>query len=160
MAATREFERIFRQNQIPIVYRPGGGAPLQVRLPYRRDDYWWLRDGRARNPKWNPAEQYWTVPNAWFSELVERIVRRYGSAYVIQRHRRMRKCAPACWNAKGIECECSCQGANHGTGHPGGRWYIISDTLAVEWDGQELYASRITLESPPELLPRIAVEPA
>lgn len=28
------------------------------------------------------------------------------------------KCDPRCWNAKSLDCRCSCGGANHGTGQP------------------------------------------
>jgi hypothetical protein len=39
---------------------------------------------------------------------------------------------------------CSCLGAHHGEGHPGGRWYIVSETCAVRWKNAEWYWSRLT----------------
>jgi hypothetical protein len=57
------------------------------------------------------------------------------------------KCAPACLYAVGYHCECSCMGANHGTGHPGGRWHEVSDTFAFNW-GPKQYACRLIAASP------------
>jgi hypothetical protein len=38
--------------------------------------------------------------------------------------------------AEGFHCESSCMGENHGGGHPGGRWYEVSETFAVSWSVQ------------------------
>ena len=110
-----------------------------LRLPYRPDTYAWLRERQARKPKWNESFcGYWTIPRAWFDEVIERSLPRFGSIYVIQTHRPLEKCAPACWNAKGFDCECSCMGENHGSQHPDGVWNIISDTCAVQWGERQL----------------------
>src|SRR5690606_1987750 len=55
--------------------------------------------------------------------------------------RAQQKCAPACWNAEGFHCECSCMSENHGGGHPGGSWYKVSETFAVSW-GAQRYSCR------------------
>jgi hypothetical protein len=99
MGASRSISEIWSQRGVPVVYRSGEkGESLAVRLPYRSDNYEWLRGPRARKPKWEAGRKFWTVPTAWFDELVERAAIRYGAVYVIQPHRRMEKCAPACWN--------------------------------------------------------------
>jgi hypothetical protein len=140
MGTPRSISEIWSQRRVPVAYRSGEkGDPLWVRLPYRADNYDWLRGPRTRKPKWDADRKFWTVPTAWFDELVESAAHRYGSVYVIQPHRRMEKCAPACWNAAGIQCSCSCLSLNHGEGHPRGRWYEISDALAVQWNDRELY---------------------
>jgi hypothetical protein len=81
-----------------------------------------------------------------FSQLVERLVRQFGSVYVIQPYRAMEKCARACWEAKRLECTCSCMGEHHGSEVAGGRWYELSETCAVRWtDTQHLRCSLLTL---------------
>lgn len=145
METPRTVPQIWAQTRVPVVYRSGErGTPLLVKLPYRRDNYAWLRGEHARKPKWDPERKYWTVSNAWFDELTGRLAGRYGTVYVIQPHRPMEKCAPACWNAAGIDCSCSCLAVNHGSGHPGARWYEISESLAVMWRDRELYWRLLT----------------
>jgi hypothetical protein len=61
--------------------------------------------------------------------------------WVIQPYREMEKCAPACWNAKGDWCECSCLGVNHGAGQPGG-FTVITEYFAFRWSEVE-YATRL-----------------
>ncbi len=79
---------------------------------------------------------------AWFSDLVERCLDRYGKVYIIQPFREQEKCAPACMNATGHDCQCSCMGANHGAGLAGGRWKVIDEAFATRW-GDELIACRL-----------------
>ncbi len=137
-----KLREIWSQKTIPVVYRPGGSNPLLVRLPYASDNRVWLK-GRHRNkPKWNPEHKRWEVAKSWFEDVVKQAIVRYGSVYVIEPFRVQKKCAPACWNAKGLECDCSCMGQNHGTGDPSGRWYVISDSLAVNW-GPRQYSYKL-----------------
>lgn len=78
--------------------------------------------------------------------LIDQTLKRYGEAYVIQLNKEQQKCAQACWNAQGHDCECSCMGANHGNGHPGGRWHEVSDTFAFQW-GPTQFACRHLIQS-------------
>lgn len=131
---------IWNQKRVPVVFRPGAQDQpgLLVRLPYHSGNRDWLRGGRRRKPEWDPTEKLWKVPRAWFSVIVNACLDRFDEVYVIQPHNPMEKCAPACWEAKGEECQCSCLGVHHGEGRPGGRWYEVSDALAVQWQGSEL----------------------
>jgi hypothetical protein len=52
--------------------------------------------------------------------------------YLIRVHREKETCAPACWNATGYDCSCSCGGMNHGS-QSGEGYLVIGDTLAVRW---------------------------
>ena len=63
---------------------------------------------------------------------------RFGACYLVQTYREQEKCAAACWNASGLECNCQCMGEHHGTGHPDGRWYEVSETCAVSWGPKRL----------------------
>ena len=135
----KDASAIFQQSRIPVIYRPGGELPLQVRLPYHQDNGQWLRPNeQSRRPRWNNCERCWEVPRSWLDSVVMHVVLRFGSAYLVQPYRRMEKCAPACWNATGFQCECSCMGQNHGEGQPSGKWYVISDACAIRWGEQEL----------------------
>jgi len=138
-------EDIWRQKVIPVVYRPPSRGDLIVKLPFNQDNRVWLSEGRKSRPVYNSKFQSWTLPRSSFSEVVERLLRRFQTTYIIQSHRELEKCAPACWDAKGFECSCSCMGMNHGTGMPGGRWYIVSDTCAVQWQDRELRWSLLKL---------------
>ena len=127
----------------PVVMRRARkGHRLRVRLPYAADNRHWLNGGRRRSAaKWLAEEQCWRIPASWFNDLVERALDRFGRLYVIQPYREQEKCAPACLNAVGHECQCSCMGANHGAGNDGS-WFEVSETFAARW-GDEHLACRL-----------------
>lgn len=130
----------------PVLFRRGGSEALLVRLPYSPSNYAWLRGDKRHKPKWNGRYKCWETPVAWYDWLAQRLVKRYSSTYLIQLYREQQKCAPACWNAEGLHCECSCMGENHGRGQPGGPWHKVTETFAFEW-GPKKYACRLLLPS-------------
>ena len=133
---------VWKQTSIPVILRRGGlGQRLRVRLPYGADNRQWLHNGGRTSPTWIAAGNYWEVPKAWFNELVERSLTKYRKLYIVQPFREQEKCAPACLNAMGHECQCSCMGANHGTGNDGS-WFEVSDTFATR-SGQLHLACRL-----------------
>ena len=135
---------IWRQDRVPVVLRRGGkGELIRVRLPHDRENRSWLRNARPRAPSWSDELQCWELPKAWFNDLVDRGLQRYGAIYVIQPYREQEKCAPACLNARGHECQCSCMGANHGAGNDGS-WFEVTETFATRWNGRELASRLIT----------------
>lgn len=133
---------IWRQGAIPVVFRRNRPEPLLVKLPFAEGNIDWLRNENHRKPAWNSRYKAWEIPRAWFESTIRLCLPRYSKCYVVQLHREKQICAPVCWNAKGIDCECSCIGENHGSGHPDGRWYEIDETLAVSW-GVQKYACRL-----------------
>ncbi|HCY17382.1 MAG TPA: hypothetical protein DHV21_15670 [Curvibacter sp.] len=137
-----DLDEIWRQGRIPVVFRRERPLPLLIKLPYSLSNKEWLRDGQVRKPSWDAAYKSWEVPQAWFERVVRLCVRRHRWCYVVQLHRERQVCAPACWNAEGMDCECSCMGANHGGGQPVGRWYEVDETFAVSW-GIQRYAVRL-----------------
>jgi hypothetical protein len=137
-----KLRRIWGQGRIPVVLRRGKGEPLRVRLPYAEANRAWLRGENRNKPQWNPRFKCWETPKSWFENLIRRALWIYESIYVIQPFNDNEKCAPACWNALGVECECSCMGKNHGSGNPQGKWHVVSDTLAVRW-GPRQYSCRL-----------------
>ena len=74
---------------------------------------------------------------------IERSLAEYGKVYVIQPYREQEKCSPACQNATGHECQCSCMGLYHGAGNDGS-WFEVSDTFAARWGEQELACRLMT----------------
>src|ERR1700722_8528253 len=128
---------IWHQKIIPVVYRPGGGLPLLVRLPYAENNYEWLRGDNRRKPKWLATFKCWEVPNTWLNDLVRELVLQYERVYLIQPHNAIEKCAPACWNATGFECQCSCMGQNHGS-QSGEGWYVVSQNIRHALEGTGL----------------------
>lgn len=137
-----KLREIWEQAVMPVVFRQGGRKPLLVRLPYGRNNRAWLKHDHRNHPTWNAKNARWELPKAWFEDVTERAMQRYGAVYVIQPFRELQKCARACWDASGLECECSCMGRNHGSGHPDGRWYEIAETCAVSW-GERRYSFRL-----------------
>lgn len=109
-------KRIWRQGDIPVVFKRRHPLPVLVRVPFAVGNKDWLRDGRRNIPNWNSQFKAWETPTAWFDSVIKLCLRRYAQAYVIQLYREQQKCAPACWNAEGFHCECSCMG-----GEPRGR---------------------------------------
>lgn len=130
-------EAVWNQGRVPVVLRGARTRPLVVRLPYSSDNRVWLGNERRNKPEWLPKHKAWSIPKAWFEDTVRRALARYGSVYVIQPFNKTEKCAPACWNALGPRCECSCMGANHGSGQPDGRWHIVARTFAVKVKSKE-----------------------
>lgn len=132
---------IWRQSSIPVIFRRTRPLPILARIPFSNGNFDWLRNGRRSKPKWNAKFKAWEVPLAWFDDVIKQCLQRHQSAYVVQLYRSQQKCAPACWNAEGFHCECSCMGENHGCGHPGGNWHEVSETFAVSW-GDQRYSCR------------------
>lgn len=142
----KKIEAIWLQNVIPVIYRRGAGYPLLLRLPYKEDNRIWLRDQNKRKPKWiGENKRYWEIPASWLNSIVSRLLNRWGKLYIIQPFREQEKCAPACWNARGHECQCSCMGENHGSKNLEERWFIVSDTFATKWNTKELACRLLTL---------------
>jgi hypothetical protein len=129
---------VWRQNRIPVLLRKGRGHKLMVKVPYADDNHAWLRNDRRARPNWNGQYKCWELPQAWFNDLVTRILARHSQLYIIQPYREQEVCAPACWNAEGHECQCACMGENHGSQRPGGNWFIVSETFATLWHDREL----------------------
>jgi len=135
---------VWRQTRIPVVYRGSRGRPLLVKLPWREDNREWLRNDQHRIPQWNARWKCWETPQSWLDEVVRRIILDFGHTYLIQPYREKEICAPACWNAMGFKCECSCMGMNHGAGIPGEKWHIVSEACAIQWQGRELSCRLLT----------------
>lgn len=139
---------VWEQKGIPVVLRrTGKGQRLRIRLPYGSANRQWLQDGRRMTPIWIAGEEYWELPKAWFNDFVERSLETYGKLYIIQPYREQEKCSPACQDAKGHECQCSCMGRYHGIGRDG-TWFEVSNTFATRWSDQELACRLLTVKSP------------
>lgn len=137
---------IWQKANPPVIFKRKSSEPLLIRLPYASNNFSIVRGDKRHKPKWNDQYKCWESPVAWYDDLAHRLLTRFGGVYLIQLYREQQKCAPACWDAKGLHCECSCMGANHGSGHPSGKWHEVSETFAFEW-GDKKYACRLLLPS-------------
>jgi hypothetical protein len=146
MEETRErILAAWNQKPIPvIVRREKKGEKLCVRLPYEKNNRQWLQKGRKNSPEWISEKKQWEIPKSWFNDLVERLLTKYKKLYIIQPFKEQQKCAPACMNATGHVCECSCMGANHGVGNDGS-WFEVSDTFATRWGEAHVACRLMTL---------------
>jgi hypothetical protein len=141
-----ELKRVWSQREIPVILRrTGKGEKLRARIPRARGDFDWLRNGRHQAPFWNSDLDCWELPKAWFNDFVERALGSFGRVYVIQPYREEEKCSPACQNAHGHECECSCMGQYHGAGNDG-TWFEVSETFATRWSDPQLACRLMTVK--------------
>jgi hypothetical protein len=135
-----EISSQWNSASVPIIVRSDiSGDKLTARLPYRSDNKAWLfglATGRRKpEVKWSPVEKAWKLPVSWLNRFVDSGLERYERLYVVQPFREMEKCAPACRNAVGHDCQCSCMGANHGAGNGGG-WFDVSEEFSFRWGPQ------------------------
>jgi hypothetical protein len=138
---------IWKQKNIPVVLRrTGKGEKLRVRIPFAENNRRWLQNYRRTSVVWKSDGEYWEIPKSWFDDFVNRALERYGKIYIIQPFRPHEKCAPACLNATGHECNCSCMGANHGAGNDGS-WFEVSDAFAIKWGNPMLACRLLTQKS-------------
>lgn len=138
---------VWNQQTAPVALRrTGKGQLLRVRVPFADTNGRWLQNGRTITPIWIAKDRYWELPKAWFNDFVERALSDYGEVYVIQPYREQEKCSPACQNAVGHECQCSCMGLHHGAGNDGS-WFEVSDTFSTRWNDIE-FACRLMTRKP------------
>lgn len=145
LSGKERITNVWRQKFTPVIYRRGKGYPLLMKLPYEVGNRAWLQNYGRIHPKWIAEMKCWELPQAWYNDLVNGTLTKWRKLYIIQPYREQEKCAPACWNAVGHECQCSCMGANHGSQNGGG-WYIVSDTFATRWNTYELACRLLKLK--------------
>lgn len=146
----REAKVIWNNGAIPVVLRRGGKQAIRMRIPFASDNRDWLKGGpRKKEPEWNKEKKYWELPASRFNELAGMILERFGRLYIIQPYREKEVCAPACMNAHGFECQCSCMGANHGAANRAG-WFEVSDAFAVRYGEQKLACRLLVKDAPKE----------
>lgn len=132
-----DINNIWKNKHTPVVYRPKNND-IRIKLPWAHDNRKFLGGGtRKKEPKWIKNKKYWALPKSRFNEIVENVLRHHKKIYIIQPYIETEVCAPACMNARGHECQCSCLGANHGSGNDG-RWFEISESLALKYGNETL----------------------
>lgn len=137
---------VWRQGNIPVVLRrTGKGERLRVRLPLDLSPaYSWLEKLGRNKPVWSGRNGYfWELPKSWFDGFVNASLDRFGQVYIIQPYREQEVCSPSCRQAVGHECECSCMGANHGSGNDEG-WFDVTDAFSTRWGNRELACRLLT----------------
>jgi len=135
----RQLLDIWEQDKIPVIRRRIG-HDLRVRLPYSDWNREWLQALGRNRPQWNRERKCWEVPRAWLKRLIEKCLQDFRQVYIVQPHREQEVCAPACRNATGYECECSCMGANHGSNDSDRSWRDVSETFSTRWGAEEIAA--------------------
>lgn len=134
----QEATSIWNNGRISVVLRRGGSKSTRIRVPFSKNNREWLKNGpRKREPIWNKEKKYWELPASRFNEVVKMILNKYGKVYILQPYREKEVCSPSCINAEGFECQCSCLGANHGSGNHQG-WYEVTEALAVKYGKTKL----------------------
>jgi hypothetical protein len=77
-----KLREIWSQKKIPIAYRQA--ESLLIRLPFAPNNRFWLKDNHRKAPAWDTRYKCWQAPRAWFENVVQRILKRFGKVYVIQ----------------------------------------------------------------------------
>lgn len=133
-----QIKKAWNQDKIPVVVRTNKkGSKLHVRIPGGETERRWINSIGKSSGIWIGDKRYWQLPKTWFNDFVNRALDRYRQLYVIQPYRVLEKCAPACQNATGHICQCSCMGAHHGAGNDGS-WFEVTDAFSGRWGEEEL----------------------
>ncbi|TGD60487.1 hypothetical protein EYC08_20715 [Tabrizicola sp. WMC-M-20] len=143
-----EIHKKWHEARIPFIVRSGvPGQKLTAKLPFKPDNFAWIKSLAKGNRKpevsWDATTKTWALPVSWLNRFVDNGLARYGQLYVVQPFREMEKCAPACRNALGHDCECSCMGENHGAGNGLG-WFDVSEAYSFRWGPQSAAARLMT----------------
>lgn len=132
---SRDVASVWKQGLklVPVIGVPsraehGEARKLRVRLPYRDGNRGLIRVG-GPEPEWDKQAKCWIVPRSWLDRLARRLVDVFGQCYVIQTRNESEICAPACMNASGLDCECSCEGEHHGSENEE-NWFVVCDSFA------------------------------
>ena len=149
-----EMRLLWREVSFPILYNPGKGKPLLLRLspPEKRpqlqptDEYEFLVEPNKHRPKWGILKRHWELPHSWLDDLVKKIVGARRALYLTQHIRSYETCSKQCQEAKGFDCECSCMGARHGENNLHSGWFEISEYFAVK-SGEEQLACRLIVST-------------
>ena len=135
----KEAGTVWNQSTTPVAFRTAKN--LYARMPPKLGALGWLHRPGKRKPLWCRNKMCWRIPVSWLDWFIETAIEKNGACFVIREIKKREQCAPACWNAKGADCQCSCMGANHGQNEPGGKWHVLSDAYAVHF-GPKTYAVR------------------
>jgi hypothetical protein len=142
----RTLAAVWNNGDIPVIAVPVTGR-IKIRIPYSDSNRAWLQIGRSK-PEWDKVKRHWTVPRCWLTRMSKHAVKAFGRCYIVQAFKESERCAPACWNAAGLDCSCSCLGENHGQGDDGS-WYVVDDVFACRAGGVQ-YAVRLIAERQPK----------
>ncbi len=145
-----DVESVWNQKSVPVIWRKSS-PPILLRVPFKEGNRAWIRNNRRTEPAWNKDLKRWELPAAWFNDLVDRGLERWGKIYILQPYRAEEKCAPACRRAEGHVCQCSCMGMNHGANDDAG-WFDVSDTFSTRWGHEDVACRLLTRRKSQQLL--------
>lgn len=149
----QQSKTVWNNGVVPVIVRRGGRQPIRLRLPYAENNRSWLKNGpRKREPLWEASKKYWELPSSRFNEITRLLLNRFGKLYIIQPYKEQEVCAPACMNATGFECECSCMGRNHGMGNHGD-WLAVNETFAVRYGDTQLACRLLVVNKARQYIP-------
>lgn len=112
-----------------LIYLPWRGS--------RRANFDWLKDvcGSRTRPEYDRDAKCFLVARQHTDHVIKALLGEYGSVQVQQYGHQKIACIQQCWDANPsthLDCECSCAGYNHGSGHPLG--VQVQPGLSVEHD--------------------------
>jgi hypothetical protein len=113
-----------------MVWLPREGQVI-AKIPPRKGNYRWLHHHLAiRSPRLDGDR--WHLPRNCLLKFVTAAVDRYGYVAVYRDMSKLSRCNRLCLEAQGMECDCSCMGAHHGTADSGGWFEVVGDAVVAD----------------------------
>jgi hypothetical protein len=106
-----------RSSGVPVISLHIGIPRLRLYCGYRPDRRDWLKQacGRPIRPEFNREEKRWEVARDHLDPLLRALIGDYGQVWLVREYNPAVVCTRSCQEARGFDCECSCQGEFHGT---------------------------------------------
>jgi hypothetical protein len=119
--------RVTTAPSVALVWLPSDGEVV-AKIPPQKGNRRWLHESVCiRSPLLE--DKRWYLPRSCLSRLVTAAVDRYGHVVVVRDMKRLSRCAQACLDATGLDCDCSCMGLSHGSSNVGNWVATIGDVV-------------------------------
>lgn len=150
-----ELKAFLEASKLPVLLNTKTKGKIMLRFPNEEKHEDFVAGGQRSEPEWKPYGA-WFVARSALRSHAQRCIAKWGGCWIVQSYREKEVCAPACQNAIGLECHCSCMGLYHGheAEATSGKWHVVNEAFCVRW-GDVVYAVRriSAYGEPPKLLP-------
>lgn len=159
LESLQELRVFLVESKIPVLLNPKTKGKIMLRFPNEEKHQAFVEAGQKSEPEWKPYGA-WLVARSALRSHAQRCIGEWGSCWIVQSYREKEVCAPACQNALGLECHCSCMGLYHGheAEASSGKWHVVNEAFCVRW-GDVVYAVRRISAYEEALKPRPMPEP-
>ena len=118
-----------------------GNQRAEFYLPWRGSagrNFEWIKTvcGKLTRPQYDKEKRRFMIARAHTDLVLEALLEEYSCVKVDHYGFAKTTCVEQCWNANPenfLQCECSCAGQNHGSGHPMGKEVISGLSIQGEY---------------------------